>query len=191
MQQQTETDIDSIPDERIRGADLGLEKFITLDNSASEEYLRFLRQSEEKIKRIQVHFSRKKKGSRRRRKLAMKLSSASSSCEKAKRRLPEQTCLDTAEQRHGCTGTREAFVEEYAAKPLPLKVDRRCCVWQFARRCLTRERCSQSKSSLWTHGVLHNSATTVSNGFQRIFQIEFINAQSAESNYRETRTRLN
>jgi putative transposase len=36
-------DIGSIPDERIRGADLGLEKFITLDNSTSDEYPGFLR----------------------------------------------------------------------------------------------------------------------------------------------------
>jgi len=71
--QQRERDIDSIPDERIRGADLGLERFITLDNSISKEYPRFLRQSEEKIKGIQLHLSRKKKGSRRRRLLALKL----------------------------------------------------------------------------------------------------------------------
>jgi len=69
-----EYDIDSIPDKRIRGADLGLEKFITLDNSTSREYPRFLRLSEDKIKHLQLHLSRKKKGSRRRRELAMKLS---------------------------------------------------------------------------------------------------------------------
>jgi len=73
-QQHTEHDIDSIPGERIRGADLGLEKFITLDNSTSEEYPRFLRISEEKIKHLQLHLSRKKKGSRRRRELALRLS---------------------------------------------------------------------------------------------------------------------
>ena len=41
----------------------------------------------------------------------MKLSSIASSCEKAERRLPEQTSLDTDEQKHGCSGTREASVE--------------------------------------------------------------------------------
>jgi putative transposase len=71
--QQREHDIDSIPGERIRGADLGLERFITLDNSTSEEYPRFLRQSEEKIKHLQLHLSTKKKGSRRRRELTLKL----------------------------------------------------------------------------------------------------------------------
>ena len=50
-----------------------MEKFITLDNSTSEEYPRFLRKSEAKIKRLQLHLSRKKKGSRRRRKLALNL----------------------------------------------------------------------------------------------------------------------
>ena len=73
LQQGRKHDIDSIPDERIRGGDLGLAKFITLDNSTSDEYPRFLRRSEEKIKRIQLHLSRKKKGSRRRRILALKL----------------------------------------------------------------------------------------------------------------------
>jgi len=74
VRQKRENDIDSIPDERIRGADLGLERFITLDDSISKEYPRFLTQSEEKIKRIQLHLSRKKKGSTRRRLLAVKLS---------------------------------------------------------------------------------------------------------------------
>jgi putative transposase len=71
--QHIEHDIDSIPGDRIRGADLGLERFITLDDSTSKEYPRFLRQSEEKVKRTQLHLSRKKKGSRRRRILALKL----------------------------------------------------------------------------------------------------------------------
>jgi putative transposase len=70
---QEKLDFDSIPDKRIRGADLGLERFITLDNSKSEEYPRFLRRSEEKIKHLQSHLSRKKKGSRKRRVLGLKL----------------------------------------------------------------------------------------------------------------------
>jgi putative transposase len=73
IRQLKEPDIDAVPNERIRGGDLGLERFITLDNSASEKYPRFLRRSEEKLKLVQFHLSRKKKGSGRRRKLALKL----------------------------------------------------------------------------------------------------------------------
>ena len=139
MQQQTETDIDSIPDERIRGADFGLEKFITLDNSASEEYLRFLRQSEEKIKRIQVHFSRKKKGSRRRRKLAMKLAQLHLHV-KRQREDYQNKLVSTLLNKDMDVLVTEAFGEEYAAKPLPLKVDRRCCVWQLRKEVFVQGR---------------------------------------------------
>src|SRR5437879_406821 len=45
--------------ERVRGVDVGLDKFVTLDDSTSTEYPEFLRQSEEKLKHIQSHFSRK------------------------------------------------------------------------------------------------------------------------------------
>jgi putative transposase len=44
-----------------------------LDDSTSKEYPQFLRQSERKLKLVQSHLSRKKKGSRRRRILALKL----------------------------------------------------------------------------------------------------------------------
>jgi putative transposase len=66
-------EVDSIPDDRIRGLDVGLEKFITLDNSRSEEYPKFMRRSEEKLKFLQRHLSRKLKGSRRWRELAFKV----------------------------------------------------------------------------------------------------------------------
>ncbi len=63
----------SIPDRRIRGGDLGLESFITLDDSESAEYPEFLRQSEEKIKLLQRKLATKKKWSKRYRCLALKL----------------------------------------------------------------------------------------------------------------------
>ena len=59
--------------ERIRGADMGLSRFVTFDDSTSAEYPGFLRRSEEKIARLQHHFSRKHKGSRRRRELGRRL----------------------------------------------------------------------------------------------------------------------
>lgn len=55
-----------VPLERVRGADMGLEKFVVLDDATSAEYPQFLRKSENKVKQIQQHFSRKEKGSKRR-----------------------------------------------------------------------------------------------------------------------------
>ncbi len=57
--------IETIPDEKIRAADMGLEKFVTLDNAESTDYPRFLRQSEEKLKTLQKRLARKRKGSKR------------------------------------------------------------------------------------------------------------------------------
>jgi len=66
-------EIEGISDEKIRDADLGLERFVTLDSSESEEYPEFLRQSEQKIKLLQRRLSRKRKGSKRYRQLALQL----------------------------------------------------------------------------------------------------------------------
>ena len=57
--------INRILGRKIRGADLGLEKFATLDNAESVEYQAFLRKSEGKIKRLQRRLSKKHKGSKR------------------------------------------------------------------------------------------------------------------------------
>jgi len=65
--------INRIPGQKIRGADLGLEKFATLDNAESAEYPKFLRVAEEKIKHLQRQLARKRKGSKRRRALALQL----------------------------------------------------------------------------------------------------------------------
>jgi putative transposase len=62
-----------IPESRIRGIDLGLEKFATLDNAESIEYPRFLRASEEKIKALQRRLAHKKKGSKRSRQTCFSL----------------------------------------------------------------------------------------------------------------------
>ena len=67
------SDIDAVPLDRIRGGDLGLERYLTLDNSESADYPEFLRRSEEKLKRLQRHLSRKRRGSRRYRQLAFQL----------------------------------------------------------------------------------------------------------------------
>ncbi len=57
--------LETIPDEKIRGADVGLEKFATFDNAESIEYPQFLRRSEEKLKTLQRHLAGKKKVSKR------------------------------------------------------------------------------------------------------------------------------
>ncbi len=65
--------LNSIPDGRIRGGDLGLEKFLTLDNAESANYPGFLRQSLKKIRFLQGKLSRKTKGSKRYRVLSLRL----------------------------------------------------------------------------------------------------------------------
>lgn len=66
--------VNNISNDRIRGGDMGLEKFIVLDDSNSNHYPRFLRESEQKIMRLQRHLSRKRKGSNRWKRLAFRLS---------------------------------------------------------------------------------------------------------------------
>jgi putative transposase len=65
--------IDTVPEERIRGVDLGLEKFATLDNADDADYPEFLRQSENKIKTLQRSLAHKRKGSKRRRRTCFSL----------------------------------------------------------------------------------------------------------------------
>lgn len=67
------TPIEQIPDERIKGGDIGLIKFLTLSDRTAVEPPKFLRKSEEKIKRLQRVISRAKKDSRNRKKLALRL----------------------------------------------------------------------------------------------------------------------
>jgi putative transposase len=62
-----------IPASRVKGADLGLTEFATFDDASSVKYAQFLRRSEDKLKHIQRHLSRKLKGSRRRRALGRRL----------------------------------------------------------------------------------------------------------------------
>jgi putative transposase len=65
--------INHVPNGRFRGGDLGLVQFVTLDNGESFEYPKFLRAAEEKIKHLQRHLARKRKGSKRRRVLVRQL----------------------------------------------------------------------------------------------------------------------
>src|SRR5208282_6637057 len=54
-------------------ADMGLTEFATFDDASSAKYPGFLRRSEDEIKTLQQHLSRKPKGSRRRRGLRQRL----------------------------------------------------------------------------------------------------------------------
>ncbi len=65
--------IDTIPDNRIKAIDLGINNFITLDDGLTIEYPKYLRNTEDKIKVLQKHLSRKKRGSRRWRRLCFRL----------------------------------------------------------------------------------------------------------------------
>jgi putative transposase len=65
--------IDTIPDNRIKAIDLGINNFITLDDGTVIDYPKYLMNTEDKIKILQKHLSRKKKGSRRWRQLCFRL----------------------------------------------------------------------------------------------------------------------
>jgi len=67
--------VENVSENRIRGCDLGLEKFIVLDEGSNSkyEYPRFLQRSELKIKRLQKHLSTKRNGSRSSREIAFRL----------------------------------------------------------------------------------------------------------------------
>jgi putative transposase len=65
--------IDTIPDNRIKAIDLGINNFITLDDGTVIDYPKYLMNTEDKIKVLQKHLSRKKKGSRRWRQLCFRL----------------------------------------------------------------------------------------------------------------------
>ena len=65
--------INHVANDKVRGGDLGLEQFVTLDNGESVQYPKFLRAAEEKIKHLQRRLARKRKGSRRRLALALQL----------------------------------------------------------------------------------------------------------------------
>ncbi len=66
--------LSDIPNERVRSADLGLSTFATFDDATSVQYPKYLRVAEGKLKRIQHWFSRKRRGSKRRRELGSRLS---------------------------------------------------------------------------------------------------------------------
>jgi putative transposase len=66
-------DINHVTNDKIRGGDLGLEQFVTLDNGESVRYPKFLLAAEERIKYLQRRLARKRKGSKRRRILVRQL----------------------------------------------------------------------------------------------------------------------
>ncbi len=67
---EVEQDIVSHPSEEAIGIDLGLSHFATLSDGSTIENPRHLRASEQKLKKLQRALSRKKRGSKRRRKAA-------------------------------------------------------------------------------------------------------------------------
>jgi putative transposase len=69
----TKLPLESVPTDRIRGADLGLEKFVTFDNGTSTEYPEFMRKSEGRIKAVHRRLVHKVCGSKRWRKACFSL----------------------------------------------------------------------------------------------------------------------
>ena len=70
---QAKKPVESIPEDRIKGGDLGLERFLTLSEGSLPNYPRFLRRSEERIKVLQRALSRAVKGSRNFRRLSFRI----------------------------------------------------------------------------------------------------------------------
>ncbi len=110
--------IKEIPLERVRSADLGLEKFATFDDSTSIAYPAFLRMSEKKIRQFQRWFSHKHNGSRRSLKLGKRLArlhlhvnrqredktSRTSSLTKSSKR--RERCSNSGEIKHLCNAAQ-------------------------------------------------------------------------------------
>jgi putative transposase len=65
--------IEEVPEARIRGADLGLDTFLALDNRESIYYPEYMRRSEHKIRALQRRLGTKVKGSRRWRQVCFSL----------------------------------------------------------------------------------------------------------------------
>lgn len=70
---QPKVPIEGIPEDHIKGGDLGLIRFLTLSDGRFTDCPRYLRKSEEKIKRLQRVLSRAKINSKNFRKLALRL----------------------------------------------------------------------------------------------------------------------
>jgi putative transposase len=70
---QAKKPVESIPEDRIKGGDLGLERFLTLSEGSLPNYPRFLRRSEERIKVLQRALSRVFEGSRNFRRLSFRI----------------------------------------------------------------------------------------------------------------------
>ena len=73
VQDRPKKPIEEIEEDRIIGGDLGLYRFLTLSDGRSAGYPKYLRRSEEKIKRLQRILSRAKKGSKNFRRLTLRI----------------------------------------------------------------------------------------------------------------------
>ena len=73
VQDRPKVPIEEVPQNRIKGGDLGLQQFLTLSEGSLPDYPRFLRRSENKIKRLQRVLSRAKKDSNDYKKLSFRI----------------------------------------------------------------------------------------------------------------------
>jgi putative transposase len=73
VQDRPKIQLEEVPQNRIKGGDLGLHQFLTLSEGSLPNYPRFLRRSEDKIKRLQKVLSRAEKGSNNYRRLSLRI----------------------------------------------------------------------------------------------------------------------
>jgi putative transposase len=73
VQDRPKIQLEEVPQNRIKGGDLGLHQFLTLSEGSLPNYPRFLRRSEDRIKRLQKALSRAEKGSKNFRKLSFRI----------------------------------------------------------------------------------------------------------------------
>jgi len=86
--------VEQIPDEGVKGGDMGLLQFLTLSDGSNKDYPKFLRKAEARIKRLQRVLSRAKKGSRNFRKLALRLAKLHQHVRHQRENYQNQTIAD-------------------------------------------------------------------------------------------------
>ena len=181
--------IAEIPANRIRGADVGLSKFITFDNGTSTNYPYFMRRSEDKIKRLQRRFSRKQKGSRRRRELGRRLARLHLHVGRQREDFQNKLVKQIFKENDGLILEKLNVAGMLRSHSLAKSISDSS--WNsFARKAVFKANCSASTRSSSTPGAPLSSVTTAWLGCRRTWQKENTSAPDAASRFRETRTLL-
>ena len=179
-----------IPANRIRGADMGLSRFVTFDDAASTEYPEFLRRSEDKIRYMQRHFNRKHKGSRRRRELGRRIARLHLHVKRQREDFQNKLV-------HKIFAENDVLVLEKlnVSGMLHNHTPRQIHLGRFLEQRSPAGLCSRpirwaSIPSSSTRGEPRSSATTAWDGSRRTWQRGSTSVPTAASRFRETRTPL-